>query len=47
LFAFDCSPVPVSLVGEIEPAAAYTTTGRRAYIESQPTSYSQNRPRVI
>ena len=47
LLAFECSPVPVSLVGETDPAAAYTTTGIRAYIESQPTSYSQNRPRVI
>ena len=47
LFAFECSLVPVSLRGETDPAAVYTTTGRRAYIESQPTSYARNRPRVI
>ena len=44
LFAFECSLVPVSLVDETDPAAAYTTTGRRAYIESQPTSYFQEPP---
>ena len=45
LFAFECSLVPASLADETDPATAYTTTGRRAYIESQPTSYCQKPPK--
>ena len=44
LFAFECSLDPVSLVDETDPAVVYTTTGRRAYIESQPTSYTEEKP---
>jgi hypothetical protein len=46
LFVFECSLEPVSPVEKNDPAAAYTTIGSKAYIKSQPTSLSQDRPSV-
>jgi hypothetical protein len=46
LFVLECSPEPFSPVETKDPAAAYTTTGSKAYIESQPKSLSQDRPSV-
>lgn len=48
LFVSECSLGPVSPDDKTEPAAAYTNTGSRAYIKSQPDILiSHDYPNVI